>query len=118
MDTQDIKQKVLEYIRKNDYVSYVELEWLFDKLGFDYHGGYEIYSPVNDNVVFWTGWNEKAIGILNDLKSENLVTQEPAQPIIYLIDGGCMEYPLVRSNVNYKTPHWLPIVYRPLKGGM
>lgn len=115
MNKQAIKQAILNYIRKNDSVSYAELEWLFGNLGFDYKGDFEIYSPINDMVVFWGGWNEEAIGILNELKSENLIFQEPVQPLIYLIDGAGLSLPVVRKAVNYKSPHWLPLVFRPVK---
>ncbi|MVB12346.1 hypothetical protein CAFE_30800 [Caprobacter fermentans] len=116
MDKQALKKTVLEYIRKENDVSYAELQWLFDRQGFDYRGEFEIFSPVNENVVFWTGWNREAIDILNELKSENLIEQEPAQLLVYLIDGAGPSLPLVRKAANYKTPHWLPLVFLPVKG--
>lgn len=115
MDKQTLKTAVLEYIRKKDEVSYAELQWLFNRLGFDYRGEFEIYSPVNENVIFWCGWNREAIEILNELKAENLIEQEPAQMMIYLIDGAALRLPVVKKAVNYKTPHWLPLVFRPVK---
>ena len=116
VDKQELKKSVLDYIRKNNDVSYAELQWLFNRLGFDYRGKFEIYSPVNDNVIFWCGWNREAIEILNELKTENLVEQEPVQPLVYLIDGAALSLPVVRRAVNYQTPHWLPLVFRAVKG--
>ena len=116
MDKQALKRIVFEYICKNGDTSYAELQWLFDKVGFDYRGEFEIYSPVNDNVIFWCGWNREAIEILNELKTENLVEQEPVQPLVYLIDGAALSLPVVRRAVNYQTPHWLPLVFRAVKG--
>lgn len=116
MDKQELKKAVLDYIRKNNDVSYAELQWLFDRLEFDYRGEFEIYSPVNENVIFWCGWNREAIEIMNELKEENLVEQEPVQPLVYLIDGAGINLPVVKKAVNYKTPHWLPLVFRSMKG--
>lgn len=116
MDKQALKSAVLEYIRKTGDVSYAELQYLFNRLEFDYHGNLEIYSPVNENVVFWCGWNREAIEILNELKAENLIEQEPVQPLIYLIDGAALRLPLVRKAINYTSPHWLPLVYQAVKG--
>lgn len=116
MDKQALKKAVLKYIRERNDVSYAELQWLFNRLGFDYRGEFEIYSPVNDNVILWTGWSREAIEILNELKSENLIEQKPVQPLIYLIDGAGLSLPIVCKVANYKTPHWLPLVFRPVEG--
>lgn len=116
MDKQTLKKSVLEYIRKTGDVSYAELQRLFNRLGFDYRGDLEIYSPINENVILWCGWNREAIEIMNELKSENLVEQEPVQLLVYIIDGAALRLPLVKRAVNYKTPHWLPLVFRAVKG--
>ncbi len=115
MDKQEIKKRVLDYIRKNDSVSYAELQWLFNEMNFNYRGEFEIYSPVNEMVLFWSGWNREAIDIMNELKAENLIEQEPVQPLIYLIDGAGLNLPIVRKAANYKSPHWLPLVFRPVR---
>lgn len=117
MDKQALKKAVLEHIRKTGDVSYAELQWLFNQLGFDYRGEFEIYSPINNNVIFWTGWNREAIEIMNELKSEGLIEQEPVQPLVYLIDGAALSLPIVRRAANYQSPHWLPLVFRAIKGG-
>ena len=117
MDKQALKKAVLEHIRKTGDVSYAELQWLFNQLGFDYRGEFEIYSPINNNVIFWTGWNREAIEIMNELKSEGLIEQEPVQPLVYLIDGAALSLPIVRRAAKYQSPHWLPLVFIAIKGG-
>lgn len=116
MNKQALKKSVLEYIQKTGDISYAELQWLFNRLGFDYRGDLEIYSPINENVIFWCGWNQEAIEIMNELKSENLIEQEPVQPLVYIIDGAALRLPLVKRAVKYQTPHWLPLVFRAVKG--
>ncbi len=107
----DIKIEVLNYIKKNDGTSYVELERLFDSLNFNWRGEYEIYSNQCENVVFWNGWNEAAMNLINELLHDKLIFKEPAQPLIYLIDGKSLTLPLVKSIIQYKKPHWLPVVF-------
>lgn len=107
----DIKAEVYRYIKENEGTSYAELEYLFDRLGFDWKGELEIYSDVCDNVIFWTGWNEEAIELINDLQRDELISKVPGQPFIYFIDGKALNLPIVKTNRQYKTPHWLPVLF-------
>lgn len=107
----NVKAEVLKYIKNNEGTSYAELEHLFNKLGFNWQGDLEIYSDKCDNVIFWTGWNLEAIEVINSLKSDGLIAQVPAQPFIYLIDGKALTLPIVKTYRQYKTPHWLPLIF-------
>ena len=107
----DIKAEVYRYIRENEGTSYVELENLFTRLGFYWQGNLEICSDVNDNVIFWTGWNKDAIEVINSLQREGLIYKVPGEPFIYYIDGKALTLPIVRRNIQYKTPHWLPVLF-------
>ena len=111
-----MKKMITEYIRKNKAVSYVELERLFEKSGYEYKGGMMSCSDKNDNVVFWSGWNSQAFNLIGELIKENKIHREPCQPFIYLIDGKAPTYPVVKSNANFKTLHWLPCVFMPGAG--
>jgi len=55
MNRKEVKQKIKEYIWKNNHVSYVELERFMDEIEYDYRGNYDILSPMCDHVVFWVG---------------------------------------------------------------
>lgn len=107
----DIKAEVYRFIKNNEGTSYVELENLFTSLGFDWKGDLEIYSDVCSNVIFWTGWNKEAIEVINSLQREGLIGKVPGQPFIYYIDGKALNLPLVRTYRQYKSPHWLPILF-------
>ncbi|MFF5993955.1 pathogenicity island protein [Lysinibacillus sp. KU-BSD001] len=106
---QDVALKVLEYIRKNPGASYTEVERVFEEVGFQYKGDYEIYDGEFQNIIFWTGWNKEAIELIVDLQQQKLIAKELADPIIYLIDGKSLRLPLVEHIKQYSTPHWLPI---------
>jgi len=107
----DIKAEVYRYIRENEGTSYVELENLFTRLGFNWKGNLEICSDVNENVIFWAGWNKEAIELINDLQREGLIEKVPGHYVMYILDGKTMDLPLVRGYKEYKTPHWLPVLF-------
>ncbi len=111
MNRKEVKQKIKEYIWKNNHVSYVELERFMDEIGYDYRGNYDILSPMCDHVVFWVGWSREAIDIMNELNTEELIHKEPAQFLVYLLDGGGLDMPIVKSFRQYKQDHWLPVVF-------
>lgn len=107
----DIALKVLDYIQQNPGTSYVEIECVFKSNGFDFEGDLEIYDGEFDNIIFWSGWNEEAIMLMIELQHVGLITKEPAEPIIYLIDGKSLRLPLVERIKQYNTPHWLPVAF-------
>lgn len=106
-----MKQKIVEYIKKNKAVSYAELEYFFKECGYDYEGKAASFSDVNDSVIFWQGWNIKTFKLLSELIKEKAIHREPCQPFIYLLDGKALTYPIVKTNTKYKTVHWLPCVF-------
>lgn len=111
MNREDIKQKVIEYIQKNNHVSYAELEHLFEDIGHDYKGDKVIMSADCEHVIFWDGWNVETIELMNEVQRSGKVHKEPADPLIYLIDGRGLNLPLVKTCRQYKTDHWLPVVF-------
>lgn len=111
MNREEVKQRIKEYIWKNNHVSYVELERFMDEIGYDYRGNYDILSPMCDHVVFWVGWSQEAIDLMNELNTEELIHKEPAQFLVYLLDGGGLDMPIVKSFRQYKQDHWLPVVF-------
>ncbi len=106
-----MKNKLIEYIRKNEAVSYAELERFFESCNYDYKGEFMSCSDKNSNVVFWTGWNKEAYRLINELIRENRIHREPCQPLVYLIDGKSLTFPIVKTNTDYKTLHWPPCVF-------
>ena len=111
MEVFTMKHKLIEYIRKNEAVSYAELERFFEECGYDYKGNLMCCSDVNSNVIFWVGWNIEAFSLINELIKERKIHREPCQPFIYFIDGKCLSFPIVKNNTKYKTIHWLPCIF-------
>lgn len=102
MKKDEMKTKVLEYIERNDHVSYAELEWLFEQNDYDYKGELDALSERCEHVVFWTGWQQEAYDMLGELISEGKVHREPTTFLTYLIDGKTLLLPQVKRNTQYK----------------
>lgn len=111
MKKAEIKQKVLEYIEKNQTVSYAELEWLFELNQYDYKGNLDAISEQCDHVVIWSGWNQEAYTIMAELLREGKIHREPVDPFVYLVDGSALSLPVVKKKIDYKEDHWLPTVF-------
>ena len=104
-----MKQEILDVVSKGG-VSFVELER--EVPGFK--GDSQIRLPKL-NWVLWSGLSEEASTALKELLDDNLIEQRPCQPITYIVDGGWLDLPIVKSNRSYKHPHWLPVTYSLVK---
>lgn len=108
---QEVKKAVLEYIKKRSGVTYVEIEKVFDRMGFDWRGNGTTNLTGFYNIIIWDGWNEEAFEIINDLLVEEEVTRVSTSIIVYLADSKALPYPIANKALQYKEPHWLPVVF-------
>lgn len=113
----NVKKAVLEFIRTHKETSYVELEDLFDQIGFDWAGDYATGagSVESPHLVTWMGWNAEAFTIINELLDDDLIERVPVHPIIYYMTGKELDLPIARTIADYKEPHWLPIAFSACK---
>ena len=112
MTDNEIKEKILDYVRKNEGTSYVEIERIFEENSFDYKGNLETTAGKEyPNVILWSGWNKRAFDIIKELLSSGSVIRQPCQPIVYMIDGKMLTYPIQKSSSSHNTPHWLPCAF-------
>lgn len=100
-----MKQEILKCISKGG-VSFVELAR--DVPGFE--GDSQIRLP-SKNWVLWSGLSEQAANSLKELLDANLIVQKPCDKMIYVVDGGWLNLPIVKTDRTYKKPHWLPVTY-------
>ena len=99
-----MKDKIFEVINRKGAVTFIEL--------CDEVEGFRGDSVIGTakNVIYWSGVSEEAITHISDLLKENKIKFTPANPLTYLMDGCSLSLPLVKKDVHYKTPHWLPVV--------
>jgi hypothetical protein len=109
-------QVALAYIRKRDYVSYVELDRVL-RPHIPTQGDWAATDPHYPNVVFWAGMSEEWLDVLQELLDAQLVWRDVASRLTYMIDGRTLKFPLVKRlpDGGYKQPHWAPICFRPIE---
>lgn len=107
----EVKKAILDYISENNHVSYAELEWFFKDKQIPFKGNLDVISGKCEHVVFWCGWSKEILDIIGELFDESKIHREPTPVLTYLIDGGVLDMPIVKRNIDYKTDHWLPTVF-------
>lgn len=113
MNKEEIKNIILDYVRKNNNVSFVEIEELFEKSDFSYKGEYSLNNIGGyENIIIWVGWNKEAISLINELMKEKKVYTTTCNVLVYLIDGKYLGYPIAKRLYNYKKVHWAPTVIK------
>lgn len=116
MKTKTIEQELYGFIREHDATSFVELENVFKRIGYDYKGEREIGIKSLGNVALWSGWSSDAVQAFDNVMRLPDVNISTASPIIYLMDGAVPQLPVAKREQSYKHPHWLPIVFTVNRG--
>lgn len=107
-----IQKDILEHARKEGYVTHSDIEYIFEAQGFNYKGDFIDCSETNDNIVFWCGWNQEAYSLLHDLLIKGFIVKDVATPLVVFLMGKGLALPRVTRRYNYKTEHWLPVMFR------
>lgn len=111
-DGAPLKERILQYIEHNDYVTFAELNRRFGNAFTS--GGHAIYLSEPRNIVVWVNMTEEASAAIMELLSEQQIWMRPASSIlIYAVDGCMLRMPLARQARRYKEPHWFPVTLRP-----
>lgn len=103
-----MRQEILDCISKGS-VSFVELSREVPGFNGEYQYGNK------HNWIFWSNISLEAANTLKQLKDENIIDATPCDIMIYIIDGGYMNLPLVKANRTYKKPHWIPMTWSLVK---
>lgn len=107
--------KIIEKTFKDDFVSFVEIERIFDENKFDYKGTRIIRHPEYPNLVIWAEWNQEAVDIVEEIVVNRDICLQTSHPLIYFIDGDRLTIPVAENIKEYKEERWLPMVLRPDK---
>jgi hypothetical protein len=62
-------------------------------------------------VLLWVGMSEDFAKVYSDCTRQNLIFRHPASALTYFVDGVTLDFPLAKSDRNYKKPHWFPVCY-------
>lgn len=111
MKKSEIKNKLLEKIKKEGDMFFTEIESFFEEINYDYEGEETICPSINPTIILWANWNKETIEIVSELLKEHkeLNIQSSSNPIFLMLCGGGPALPIAKSTKRkYKNPHWLP----------
>lgn len=109
-----LKDRIVNYIERTDYVSFAELRNRFGGDG-RLDGDFCISLPDRPNSVLWSGMSEEFCDVMRALIREHAVDLAGSCSLTYMIDGGMPSMPVAKriGKQDFKSPRWVPITFRP-----
>jgi hypothetical protein len=109
-----MKQQILDYVNRNDWVSFAELQTRIDgfKAAPD-EPAMEIGHGAFANIILWQGLSQAAVDALKELTVEGKLHWRTGSPLSYYCDGAALQLPIAKQAKSYSKPRWLPVFYRP-----
>lgn len=103
-------KKIMDLIDSRGSVSFVELDNEIN--GFS-GGDLNLLYPHKKNVFIWFGMTEEGLEAIKKIlePKDSKYCLKPTIALTYVIDGKTPQTPLAKQARNYKTPHWLPMVF-------
>ena len=110
MTTEEMARRIVEFTREKPGASLFELTRLFGEEA----RGYLAWEIV-PNVIAWQGMSQQFLDALR--LAFKYIEPRPASALVYWIDGVVCSLPQAKNlpAKGYKTLHWLPVVFYPLK---
>ena len=102
-ETNPLEERIMKYLLK-DHVTFAEIE--------DTFGSGDCALVFGDNMIIWPNLPEEVFKCITSLWDKRKVLFQPTQIITYLVDGRALDLPIAKRDINYKHPHWLPVVIR------
>lgn len=104
------EDRLVEFIRERDWVSFAELKSHFRGASGDLCMG-----CVYANVYTALNVSEKLAEVVNAAIEKERIYGQTCSVMVYMVDGELANIPLARSARHYKKPRWLPMALRPGK---
>ena len=102
-----MKNKILQYVQKNDQVSFVELSRSIE--GFS--GDRELLLDGHPSIILWVGISNEAISAIGQLVNDDDLYIVPTDSLTYMIDGAGLNFPIAKNIRDYKKTRWLPVLF-------
>lgn len=100
-DKDTLKEEIFEFLKRGA-VSFAEIE---DRFG---TGNYTL--ELKHNTCLWFCLPIEVINKINELRQEKSILFYPADSLVYLVDGRIPKVPIAKSDREYKSERWLPVV--------
>jgi len=116
MDKIELGKKLVAYVKRNDWVSFVDVEDQLQEQGVILGGDFS-YQLADKNIVFWEGMSLEMLEVIESLLESKELFLHPAEQvnaISLLLYGGRLRLPVARRvpRTGYRKPHWLPAYFR------
>ena len=107
-----LKDRLLNYIQRTDYVSFAELRNHFAEARED--GDCGLTLPGRPNSVMWRGMSDAYCDALASLLKAGEIHPQTSCLMVYMVDGGMLTLPLGKriGKTDFKKPHWIPVTLR------
>ena len=111
-----LKDDILSYIRRVDYVSFAGLRNQFRERFGPGPGNDGMALELCENVILWAGMTEEAAKSVEALLDEKRIRLYPTSALVYMYDGGAFNLPILKASARKapKTLHWFPVTLRPV----
>ena len=107
-----LKEEVYEFIAVKRTTTFVELLRRFPKF---FDGKESLLYNNYKNIFLWRGMERELTGVIKELFDEERIVIRPTSPLVYVYEGKIMMLPIAKRRLNYKQPHWLPVVFSSTK---
>lgn len=101
-----LREDIIDFCQR-DHVSFVELKKNFPEM---FDGEHAICFPDYSNLIVWQGLSQDGAELILSLVNERKLFLLPSNPLVYAIDGALVNMPMAKRILNYKNPHWIPMV--------
>ena len=116
IDVETAYRCLKNYILSRQKVDFVDVENLFNIIGFRFKGKIKLQPSKNQSVLIWDEWNKDAIEVLKKLLSDGFTLERIAAIHYNFFKCYISKLPVASSaHEQYDEMHWLPMVIKPGK---
>jgi hypothetical protein len=104
---------VVELVKARQHVTFVEIVRVLKQGGMDTEGEVAIYLTNYPQMILWAGVNEEFSKLIQGLIAAHRIYQHPASVLIYMTDGGMLNFPIASKTRDLKSKknHWIPVCF-------
>ncbi|MGC9604254.1 hypothetical protein ACO2FP_05180 [Staphylococcus warneri] len=96
MTKDELNVYIINFIKYNTLVSFIDLEELFESLHVDYQGEFTLVHFDNENIVLWHGWSMEVIDIVGNLLLSEQLELERTDVTTYVKHGMYLDLSIMK----------------------
>jgi hypothetical protein len=103
---------VIAHVEAYHTVSMIELEEFLSTF-IEVKGGQNLHVHNYKNLVIWGEVSKQFCEIVQQALATEKIVPTPSPMLVYMFDGRVLPLPIAQRFMEYKEPHWIPIVLNP-----